>query len=267
MALAQNSMKNTLFVGKVLHHYAELGSTNDFAAQLLHASKSRPAEGTVVRADSQSAGRGQFGSRWDSAAGLNLTLSVIFYPQWLQAQEQFQLSMAVALALRHTAQTLLGDATAPGSTCLKWPNDLYIGDRKTAGILIQNTLSGTKIQASIVGIGLNVNQLDFDPTLPNPGSLALAKRQALPLDEVQETLFADLESAYLRLRSGQDTGLQARYEAALYRRGIPSRFERLSDGSTLEGTIEGVAPDGQLRLQTAQGTLCFEPKMIRLVAG
>ncbi|MCB0573965.1 MAG: biotin--[acetyl-CoA-carboxylase] ligase, partial [Saprospiraceae bacterium] len=183
-------MANTLFIGKVYHRFDQLPSTNDHAAELI--AKSTPPEGTVIRAASQTAGRGQFGSRWESAAGKNLTLSVILYPDWLEAGAQFHLSMATALALHDTVYSIVqnlpdesllkaGEPSTvyrlpstvhrpPSTVKIKWPNDLYLGDRKAAGILIQNSLSGAHLQSSILGIGLNVNQPEFDPSLPNPGS-------------------------------------------------------------------------------------------------
>ncbi len=178
-------MPNTLFIGKVYLRFDELSSTNDHAAELLapeHPShtKSKPAEGTVIRADSQSAGRGQFGSRWESAAGKNLTFSVILYPEWLEIEAQFYLSMAVALAVHNAVCEVY---RGPLPVQIKWPNDLYLGDQKMGGILIQNSLSGARIQSSIIGIGLNVNQLHFDPDLPNPVSLASASGHAFDLGD------------------------------------------------------------------------------------
>ncbi|MBK9336717.1 MAG: biotin--[acetyl-CoA-carboxylase] ligase [Lewinellaceae bacterium] len=132
-------MANTLFIGKVYHRFDALPSTNDYARELL--AKSKPPEGTVLRAASQSAGRGQYGSRWLSAAGQNLTLSIILYPKWLQVAEQFRLSEAVALAVRDTVVAALPHASGAG-VLIKWPNDVYLSDRKIAGILIQNALNG-----------------------------------------------------------------------------------------------------------------------------
>ena len=129
-------MTNTLFIGKVYHRFNELPSTNDWAAALL--AKSTPPEGTVVRADTQTAGRDQFGSKWVSNPGENLLLSVILYPNWLLIKDQFYLSMAIALALY--------DMTGDAGATVKWPNDLYLGNHKAAGILIQNTVSSATLQ-------------------------------------------------------------------------------------------------------------------------
>jgi BirA family biotin operon repressor/biotin-[acetyl-CoA-carboxylase] ligase len=226
--------------------------------------KSKPPEGTVVRADSQSAGRGQFGSRWESEPGKNLTLSVILCPTWLETQAQFYLSMAVALALHDLANALQSEFRNPQSA-IKWPNDLYLGDRKTAGILIQNTLSGQHLQTSVVGIGLNVNQTAFDPALPNPTSLALFFGKKFDLDAVAECLFECLEHRYLQLKSGQRTAIKAEYEQSLFRLGEPSKFVRAADNSEFTGIIRGVTAAGRLRLETAAGEETFEVKELRMV--
>ncbi|MBC7777220.1 MAG: hypothetical protein H7246_17440, partial [Phycisphaerae bacterium] len=133
-------MSNTLFVGKVYHRFDELPSTNDWAAQLVAqarshpplqgvggwTAKTKPPEGTVVRAANQTAGRGQLGSQWHSSPGENLLLSIIFYPTWLEAQAQFYLSMAVALGLNDVIGSLGHSSFGHSSLghSIKWPNDL-----------------------------------------------------------------------------------------------------------------------------------------------
>jgi BirA family biotin operon repressor/biotin-[acetyl-CoA-carboxylase] ligase len=263
-------MTNTLFVGKVYYRFDKLPSTNDHALELI--AKSRPPEGTCVRAAMQTAGRGQYGSRWESAAGENLTLSVIFYPRWLAPGDQFRLSMATALALRAAAHAVLVcnekaglDAVSPPKVTIKWPNDIYLADnKKTAGILIQNTLSGGHLAASVVGIGLNVNQLLFPPELPNATSLARAAGRPLDLEAVDATLLAELERHYLWLRGGGE-GLEEAYLGHLYRRDVPARFERTADGSTFDGRIRGVTPAGQLIVETAHGDERFDVRQLRFL--
>ncbi len=262
-------MANTLFVGKVYHQFEELVSTNDYAADLLvlstssqQTAKSRPPEGTVVRADSQSAGRGQFGSRWESAARQNLTLSIILYPNWLEIKHQFHLSMAVALALIDTAKVHL-DSTNASTVTAKWPNDLYLGDQKAGGILIQNALSGLAWQSAIVGIGLNVNQTSFSAMTNSPTSLALAAERSFDLNAVAETLFEDIERRYLQLKSGHRAEIQAEYEASLFRRGVVSTFQR-SDGEIFQGVITSVHSDGRLCIETTQGKELFGLKEIAM---
>lgn len=255
-------MTNNLFVGKVYYRFDELPSTNDWAAEFI--AKSKPPEGMAVRADTQTAGRGQFGSRWLSAPNDNLLLSVVFYPTWLAVNEQFYLSMAAALALHDTVSSLLAAPEFPPPVCsVKWPNDLYLADRKVAGILIQNSLSGQHLQSSIIGIGLNINQLEFDTALPNPGSLAQALGRSFDLDVVLQQLFEHLEKRYLQLKSGQKEAIKSAYETRLYRKDIPTNFERLSDQTRFEGVIRGVAENGQLLVDTGQ-VRPFDLKEIRI---
>lgn len=249
-------MTNTLFIGKVYYRFNELSSTNDWATTLL--SKSKPPEGTAVRADSQTAGRGQFGSQWISAPGENLLLSIILYPNWLPVKDQFFLSMAVALALHDTVEH--------PSCSVKWPNDVYLGNKKTAGVLIQNTISKGYLQSSVVGIGLNVNQLDFDPALPNATSLAASTEHAFDLDVVMTQLFSCLEQRYLQLKVGRLDALKRDYEAVLFRSNERSRFVKTADDTTFEGIIRGVGERGHLQVELADAALvAFDLKEIRVV--
>lgn len=116
----------------------------------------------------QSRGRGQRGNSWSSSAGANLTFSVVLCPGFLETAQQFYLSKAVSLAVCDTVESF---GVRPQ---VKWPNDIYIDGRKVAGILIENDLAGNFLSRSVVGIGINVNQTEFDPALPNPTSLAVA---------------------------------------------------------------------------------------------
>jgi len=268
-------MKNTLFTGKVYYRFDELPSTNDYARDLL--AKSRPAEGTVVRADSQSAGRGQFGSKWVTEHGVNLTLSVILYPKWLKITDQFRLSEAVALALLDTVHRPPSTVHRQPSTVhrppstvyrqpstIKWPNDIYLGDRKTAGILIQNTLTGNHLETSIVGIGLNVNQTAFPPEIPNATSLSLATGRTFDLEAVADTLFECLERRYLQLKASQTEVLRAEYREHLLGLGVLRNFARL-DGSVFSGIIQGVQEDGRLEILGSNGLELFDVKAIQML--
>lgn len=256
-------MANTLFIGKVYHRFDELASTNDYARELL--AKSKPPEGTVIRAASQSAGRGQYGSRWLSTPGDNLLLSIILYPIWLAANEQFHLSQAVALAVLDVVRLHIGRPQgSPLRTTVKWPNDVYLDDRKTAGILIQNALSGHMLQSSIVGIGLNVNQREFPPEAPKATSLYLTSGEPADLDALADTLFACVEQRYLQLKNGHTAALRTEYLQNLYGLGEHRTFTR-TDGSRFEGAIQGVAKDGRLVIRTGAGEEVFGVKEVGFV--
>jgi BirA family biotin operon repressor/biotin-[acetyl-CoA-carboxylase] ligase len=255
-------MPNTLFTGKVYLRFDELASTNDYAVDWIArrnklTSKSKPPEGTVVRADSQSAGRGQYGSTWESEPGKNLTLSVILYPTWLEATAPFLLNMAVTLAVI--------DALPPIGVKAKWPNDLYVDDRKIGGVLIQNSLSSKGIQSSVVGIGLNVNQTVFQSDAPNPGSLAGLTGIEYDLDALADNLFEHLEKRYLELRAGNRDEIHATYESRLYRLHETASYQKLPERTGFAGIILGVTDQGLLRMETSRGEQHFQLKELRFI--
>ena len=123
------------------------------------------AEGTVVLAKEQTSGRGQVNNTWESSYGDNLLMSIVLYPEFLHAGNQFLLSKFVSLAIVDFLSYYLENVT------IKWPNDIYVGNKKIAGVLIENSLRGAFISSSVVGIGLNVNQTEFSSSIPNPTSL------------------------------------------------------------------------------------------------
>ena len=144
-------------------HLAETDSTNTYLQQL-DADRHLP-EGYIAYTDTQRAGRGQRGNSWESQPGKNLTFSLLLRPEHIPANQQFLLSQAVSLAA-----TDVLNRYASGFS-IKWPNDIYWEDKKIAGILIENVLSGSTFARSIVGIGLNINQERFISDAPNPVSL------------------------------------------------------------------------------------------------
>lgn len=146
----------------MIYHIRQTTSTNDEARD------ARYRHGDVVWAEWQSAGRGQRGHTWLCPEGLNITFSAILEPTFLPAPEQFLFTEVAALALVDAMRDYGIEAR------IKWTNDLYVGDRKCAGMLIEHDLRGANLARSIAGIGLNINQREFDPSLPNPTSMALA---------------------------------------------------------------------------------------------
>jgi BirA family biotin operon repressor/biotin-[acetyl-CoA-carboxylase] ligase len=246
--------KNTLFVGKVLHRFSALPSTNDYAAKILISEQL--AEGTVIMANHQTAGRGQMGNSWETEAGQNLTLSVIFHPRFLLARKQFGFNQTISLAVRDTIAEFSEKLVK-----VKWPNDILIGKRKTCGILIQNTLAGVNIQSSIVGIGINVNQRRFATELTKASSLALELGRPVDLEDLMESLFHHLEARYLQLKQGGLEGIQTSYLTHLFQIGEQREYA-YADGQTFLGTIIGVDPSGKLRVETQKGIELFAIKEI-----
>ncbi len=254
------SMANTLFIGKNLIQLDSVDSTNSFARQLL--SESRPLDGTVILAKEQIAGRGQMGNTWAAEPGKNITVSIVLYPDQLDADKQFFLNMAVALAVKDFCEFVLLDEVK-----IKWPNDIYYHDKKLGGILIENSISGSKITSSIIGIGLNVNQEEFDPSLPNPTSLIQIKKPADSPDydvvKLVEELCGYLEKYYLQLRQQHFNFLDKGYTVALYRYQQTHEFKR--GDSVFKGEINGVGKDGKLIIHSGSKELRFGFKEVEYI--
>ncbi len=225
-----------------IHRITETSSTND----LLRDAKYR--HGDVVWAERQTAGRGQRGHTWISPEGENLTFSVLLEPRFLPVGEQFLLSEVVALALCDEFADLGIDAR------IKWTNDIYIGDRKVVGILIEHNYSGATLTRTIVGVGINVNQTVFDPQLPNPTSLALAAKRSFRREEILDGFLSHLMIRYAALEQGDTALLQRDYHTRLYRLG-ESHCYRLPDGRLFDAVLEGVRPSGELLLRQDDGML------------
>ncbi|PCE63478.1 biotin--[acetyl-CoA-carboxylase] ligase [Sediminicola luteus] len=220
-----------------------IGSTNSYLKDLLlKESLDKP---LVVQTQDQFGGRGQRGNTWVSEPGKNLTFSVLWPFEGLPAQDQFQVNMAVSLALFK----VLNDYELP-DVKVKWPNDILSGNTKICGILIENLLRGPYLAHSIIGIGLNVNQRSFIG-LPKANSMAGVMRHSYDLDTVLMALLMALED---NLKDIQLHGkaLKQTYEHHLFRKGEPVVFD-LSSGETLEGTIMGVTDLGQLRVLPTNG--------------
>lgn len=249
---------DSLFTGKKVVHLPICQSTNDTAAELIQSGQA--ISGTIVVADLQTKGRGQRGNVWHSAAGLNLTISVIWCPAFLRASDSFSLNMAVSLAVADTVAALLPD-DVPVS--VKWPNDVYADEKKISGILIENILQGVQIKYSIVGIGLNVNQTDFDGIAAV--SLKLLTGQQYPLSEVFNRLIVNMEKHYFRLQTQGNAAVKRAYLEKLYRFGqIASYTDLRSDVPLMfRGVIEDVDAVGRLILRTENGFEAFDLKQIR----
>ena len=153
----------------------------------------------VLVADYQTAGRGQGTNSWESERGQNLTCSLGFSPDGVKASRQYILSMAIAVALTETLAGL------PHPVSIKWPNDIYVGDKKICGILIENMLKGEHIRHCIIGIGLNINQKRFVSDAPNPTSMALESGH----DDFTASLVDVKDDGHLVLQDAQ--GQQRRY--------------------------------------------------------
>ena len=223
--------------------YKSLPSTNT------EAKKAGYRHGDAIIAREQTAGRGQRGNKWSARAGENLTFSLVWEPTFLEAKRQFLLSEAVALGLV--------DALAEWgiATSIKWTNDIYVGNDKICGILIEHDLgSEGKLARTIVGIGLNINQREFPADLPNPTSMALLRSASFDRREVLERYMANLEAWYGRLLEGNKSAIEERYRELMYHLD-EQHIYALASGEKFRAIIRGVRPSGELRLEHEDGTI------------
>jgi BirA family biotin operon repressor/biotin-[acetyl-CoA-carboxylase] ligase len=230
---------NTLFIGQKLIYVPECHSTNSLLSEL--AERSELPEGSTLITHHQKEGRGQRGNRWETEAGLNLTFSLLLRPVFMEAKDQFQLNMAVSLAVAEALQSSI-----PQPIKLKWPNDIFAEDKKIGGILIESQLQGLNLSSCIIGIGINVNQREF--AYPSASSLSNFAGTTLDLNGTFQQLLESIEREYIKLRSVA-ASLKRRYLASLYKFNEPHRFA--TPEQDFIGEIFDVDDDG--RLCVAQG--------------
>ncbi|MBO0930501.1 biotin--[acetyl-CoA-carboxylase] ligase [Fibrella aquatilis] len=246
----------TLFVGQNIVFLPTCQSTNDEALRIL--SDGVAYEGDIVATAQQTQGRGQRGNQWEAQPGQNLTFSLILLPSFLQASDQFWLNMAVSLAVYDSLVPFI-----PTGLTVKWPNDIYVNDRKMGGILIENTLQGYNLAHSIVGIGLNINQMQF--SYPSATSLLLEApyQEGYHLPALLITLCEQLEKRYLQLRNNQRDTLRASYLQHLYRYQQEHTYE--ADGHRFRGTIVSIDPTGRLGILTNGAVRYFAFKEVGFI--
>lgn len=221
----------------------ETDSTNNYANRLITAGKA--VEGAVVLSHFQKQGRGQRGNSWESAPGENMLASIILFPKFLPAGSQFYLSKITSLAM---VDWLHGKVNG---VAIKWPNDIYVGKEKIAGILIETSIQGIFFHSAVIGIGLNLNQLEFSNKLPNP--ISLRKLTGIEFDpektacEVRDILM----NWYQKLQAGLADEIDSRYLEKLFLRNEWARFRK--DEKLLEARISGIGEFGQLLLEDRSG--------------
>jgi len=226
---------STLFVGKKLVYVPECHSTNTLSAEL--SQRGSVVEGTLVITSNQFNGRGQRGNQWISEPGKNLTFSLILKPTFLKPDQQFRLTQVISLAVADYVTKKTHEVVK-----IKWPNDLLINSRKVCGILIENSISGETIQTSIVGVGLNVNQIEFFGY--NATSLKNETLRDFDLQNELNELLHCIEVRYLQLRDGKFEKIAEDYLQNLYRIGEQHTF-KISNNEK-QGVIEGVDQRGRL---------------------
>jgi len=223
----------------------KVGSTNDYAVKLL--SKKDVKDGTIIWAIEQTKGKGEGGNIWESEPGKNLTLTIIFRPSFLLPEHQFYLLQIISLGVHDYLKMYVGEVY------IKWPNDLYVGKNKIAGILIENSIIGRNINYSIAGIGININQEKFSSNLENPISLKEISGIQYQLEESLNLLNQHIHINYQLLKEGKFEMINTKYQSVLYKLETLSTFH--TNEEKLTGKITGITKTGELLIELDSGKI------------
>lgn len=235
----ENSITNTIIRLQVTD------STNNYANNQIRSYD--VAEGTVFLAYEQTTGRGQSGNFWESEPGKNLTFSMVLYPDFLEIRRQFMLSKVVSLGIYSALNKYVDQLS------IKWPNDIYAGNKKLGGILIENSVMSGLLQSSISGIGLNVNQVHFSSPAPNPVSMKTLTNQHFDCELLLTEVLTGINRYYALLRNGGDQEIDEEFISALYLMNKHHVFR--SGDEVFNGVIIGVNEIGQLQIRKDDGLI------------
>ena len=252
-----NIQPNTLFTGKLIKYLPSCHSTNDIAVQMIQ-SENMVFEGTVIITDNQTAGRGQRGNSWEANTGENLTFSLILKPNFLKASDQFQLNVAVSMGVFDFLSEFIDE-----NLSVKWSNDIYYGDKKMGGILIENSLQGYQIGHSIIGIGLNINQVEFGNLRATSLRNITQNPLKYDLSEMLKQLLESLEKNYLKIKNNEYESLKDKYLANLYRFQEYHYFRK--SGQHFFGQILGIDETGKLGIESDGNVSYFDFKEVEFV--
>ena len=231
-------IKNPLY-GAGYFFIKETQSTNTLLWEMLR--KKQLPEGFVVQTDFQSAGKGQTGNSWEAERGKNLLFSMLLYPQRIPTDELFLISQIVSLAIKKALDKYTTDIE------VKWPNDIYWKNKKLAGILIENSFQANKVK-TVIGVGLNVNQLIFLSDAPNPVSLGQITGHTLNRSQVLKSICENILELY---QESNTDYIRSAYTDILYRRNGFHPYK--TETENFIAKIVSVHPDGKLELETEQG--------------
>lgn len=244
-----------LFLGKKVVFLPQCHSTNDQLMQMAR-EKSLP-EGTLLYTDEQPQGKGQRGNVWISEPGKNILMSLLIKPKFLIPAEQFYLNLVAGLAVLDTMKNV-----TKKDLSLKWPNDVFLNEKKVSGILIESNLRGSSLESAIVGIGINVNQKGFG--LASATSLVLETEEEFDREELLELFLCQFEKWYMKLRNGDQTAIKEEYHKQLMWRGEIHTFN--SNEVQFEGEIIGIDNHGNLAINVEGRLKTFGIKEVQFVS-
>lgn len=213
---------------------------------------------TLVVAEDQTKGRGQVGNSWETEKGKNIIFSLLCHPDFVRASKQFLLSQCMALAIRNAL------AEHVDGVKVKWPNDIYVGDKKISGTLIECDLMGKSIANCIIGTGVNINQEVFVSDAPNPTSLKLLTGKEHDKEEILTDIIQRFSELYDRLAQGEEEAIRSEYMQCLYRSDGMYEYEDVR--GRFKAEIAGVEPTGHLLLKFDNGNVVrYEFKEVKFV--
>ncbi len=238
-----------------INNLYRVDSTNSYARQILRQKGLN--EGQVFWTDTQERGQGQRGTIWESQAGKNLLFSLVITPDW-PVQDQFQISQCIALALKRTLDSLSVDQVS-----IKWPNDLLVGRKKIAGVLIENSLEGDRIRHAIIGIGINVNQTDFSNFNRAACSLAQLSGKTHQLEAILNLCLREIKTIFEEVRVGRISAVLNSYLDALWAYKEPVLL-RDAEGE-FRAKIEQVLPDGRIMIRRQEQLKTYDLKGLEFI--
>ncbi len=242
-----------MLIGQNIIRLDLVDSTNNYAASMMN--QGIIGHGAVILADEQTAGRGQRGAEWHAEAGLNLLLSICLKPDNLSVDQQFLLTQLVSVSL---VELLKQHAI---SAKIKWPNDIYVGKQKIAGILIENSIASNSISAAVIGIGLNVNQTEFGQL--NATSIKQLNHKHCVLNDVLMQLLDVMNQQYDLLKRQDYNALKRAYESLMFQKNELCRYAE--QNQEIDGIIKGVTNEGRLIVEVDEQLKTYDLKEITFI--
>jgi BirA family biotin operon repressor/biotin-[acetyl-CoA-carboxylase] ligase len=232
-----------MIIGSEIIFIENLPSTNTYASQILRSENVK--EGTIIYTNYQSAGRGHATNKWESEDSKNLLFSILLYPTMINPADQFIISMAISLGICDFLQKHIPVCS------VKWPNDIFVNNDKIAGILIENNIMGNILENSIAGVGLNVNQVKYPGSAPNPVSMKIITGTNYNLTESLSELASDLDKRYKQVISEKYQQLRDEYIAKLFRLNEWASFR--DQAGVFTGRIISISDNGRLQVEGKSG--------------
>jgi BirA family biotin operon repressor/biotin-[acetyl-CoA-carboxylase] ligase len=248
----------TLFFGKNVEYLTECHSTND---ELLNRARSvNLPEGSLLISDFQIKGKGQRGNHWESEKGKNLLFSLLIKPNFLELNKQHLITFIAAIAVKETIKKLLPESK---KVLIKWPNDVFVNQKKIAGILTESSISKGIIEMSVLGVGMNINQHSFE--VDTATSLYIETGSDFDRETILNEVMQEIEKLYLMLKAQKFDFIMNAYLNDLLWKHEMHTFKMRDKSEIIQGTITGVNDEGHLKIKTNDLIRTFNFREIQFV--